>query len=224
MGIIIALVGLLLLIASVVLFGGVWGEEFSPDTFRRRTFAFFEIPVVRLQVSPVKRVELVDDVQTHLTSAGLIPKNAKPQWEVVKRNRRISGASPPAPAGILLDYFDMTDGEGATLWLQWSKDHPKLAALLWPEVLAAAAQRLYWFMPELFALARDAKDESVFRRDLNRLAAEKYFQAGEIQRQLGRSQQAERLYQEALRREPQMTEAQKALAALPKTAPASSAQ
>jgi len=56
-----------MLAVSVALFGMVVGEEFSPDKFARRSFIYYEIPLLGIQVSPVYR----DD--THVLGAAALP-------------------------------------------------------------------------------------------------------------------------------------------------------
>jgi hypothetical protein len=203
---------LLILVVSIAFLGAVSGEQFSPNTFRRRTFVYYEIPLLRLQVTPVKRMEISDDLRRHLAAKGYVPSGKAPQWEVVQQHRRLGGASPAGAAQILCDYLNQFSDTGGQVWLDWSKKHPALADILWPEIVTAANQRLYWFMPDMFALARDTEDSKKFKSDLRHLLADKYTAAADIQRKLGRLREAARLYKEALLREPTHAAAKQGLA------------
>ncbi len=68
-----------------MMFGRVSGEEFSPEQFKRRTFSFYEIPIVGLQVWPVKHIDATGDVETEVVTKKLITvkKPEKPRWDLV---------------------------------------------------------------------------------------------------------------------------------------------
>ena len=44
---------LLLALIGTLMFGHVTGEEFAPDTLERRSYTYYELPLVRIQVSSV---------------------------------------------------------------------------------------------------------------------------------------------------------------------------
>lgn len=44
----------LVVVIGIANFGLVNGEEFAPDTFERRSYWYFELPLVRLKVTPIK--------------------------------------------------------------------------------------------------------------------------------------------------------------------------
>jgi len=63
-GVVYALWGILGILAATLLvfmltlwFGGVHGTEFSPQTFERRSYSFYELPLVGVQVTAIHHVE-----------------------------------------------------------------------------------------------------------------------------------------------------------------------
>src|SRR5688572_31781097 len=45
-----------------VWFGGVHGVEFNPHTFARRSYSFYEVPVLRWQVRGIRREDVTSAV------------------------------------------------------------------------------------------------------------------------------------------------------------------
>jgi tetratricopeptide (TPR) repeat protein len=158
-------------------YGLVIGEEFSPDTFVQRSFWYYELPVVAAQISPVYRTERKSDLVIHLRTKQLLPASERdePRWHFVEALR--GGRQLEGPAKILCTYFEIKQ-DGQPLWLQWSKDHPKLAAVLWPHVARVARRHQYDFVPDMLQLALVADDPTRFRRDLRRLLARLCTQLG----------------------------------------------
>ena len=56
------------LLASVVVFGRIQGEEFSAANFQRREFLYYEIPLAGLQVWPIDRTSTTNQLERWLTS------------------------------------------------------------------------------------------------------------------------------------------------------------
>jgi hypothetical protein len=165
-----ALVGALLLggfIATVWL-GGVYGTEFCPDTFEQRTFTFFEIPWIGIQVTGIRRDDDTGLVELHVVKEKyVIPKQTEPKVWHLARLSRTSGQSTTGDANLLLTYFDAKQAKGEPAWLNWSEDNPDLAKVFWPVVAKAAREGNYVVMPELFSQARTANSAPELKKSLD---------------------------------------------------------
>src|SRR5262245_38754951 len=80
------LVGGVVIPGPSLIFGTVSGEELSPDTFGRRTFAYCEIPLVRWQITPIRRASAGKGVEKFLAAKKLIPDSTEetPRWDLVR--------------------------------------------------------------------------------------------------------------------------------------------
>lgn len=162
---------MMMFVGFVMLFGAVRGEEFSPTTFARRSFVFYRIPLLKLQVTPVVRASTTNALETHLatklfadldssaqtTALDNNPNDgeaAKQRWDIV----RITPLSRPSEIGsafCLCAYLDRQQA-GKLKWLSWTKTHPKLARALWLVVRQVAIDRLYFSIPDLMTAAEQA--------------------------------------------------------------------
>jgi hypothetical protein len=195
----VALLLVVFLLVVTLLFGRVSGEEFSPYEFKRRTFHFYELPFVRLQVWPVKRFDTTGDIETMLVTDKILTPQppATPRWDLV-RGYRGSTAVAEGDANILCRYLDRSEP-----LLKWMSDHPKPAKVFWPIIARLAEQELYIFMPDTFELALAATDEKKLERELNGLLAKKYHDFGLVQQKLGYHALAVELLTEAIKLAPQ---------------------
>lgn len=171
----LALTGLALLFCGVILtllFGIVRGEEFSPDNFRRRSFYYFQIPLLGVQVSPVVRVDSDESLSEYLQQHELISSVAtSARWDVVYRADGY-GQRHEGFAYNLCAYLQMTDEKGRDRWLVWTQDHGPLAKVLWPMVARMAAEKLYFAVPEMMELAKSASDPERLRSRLESIASQ----------------------------------------------------
>ncbi|MEX2176175.1 MAG: hypothetical protein WD872_17570 [Pirellulaceae bacterium] len=155
-------------------FGAVHGVELNPYTFARRSYSFYEVPLIRWQVRGIRREDVASDAVAFLDQQKYVaPAKAAPGvWHVVTASR---GIRPPAEgdAEILVRYLDARDAQNNPLWVQWSKEHPKLAGTFWPAVSRLAQEDLYVFVPDLFELAAGATDPLRFQTELNEQLAER---------------------------------------------------
>jgi hypothetical protein len=136
----------------------VSGDEFAPDTFTRRDFSYDQLPLVERQVSAVRRVEKKSDLCQHLIDNGYISvMSTASRWDLVAA-RRGTRRLRDGDALILCRYLDARDKEGKLYWLDWTKDHPKLAKLLWPRVADAARAECYAVIPDMFRAAWSHED------------------------------------------------------------------
>jgi len=197
--------GLLIVVFfATCFFGFISGEEFSPATFSRRSFCYYQIPLIQLQVYPIDRKDKSNDLENYLRSNNYVPvkKTGESSWDLVF-TARAQIVVTQGDAAILCAYLDTEDPDGGDLyWQKWTEDHPKVAKVLWPAVARVASQQLYIFTPDMLELAKCASDVDAFGRELDRMLAEKYSDLARIQQQLGLHETAIELLDEAIKYAP----------------------
>jgi hypothetical protein len=202
---VVVLLGTGLVIAiSIVWFGAVYGQEFSPHQFRRRSFFYYQVPLLRIQVSPITRTDQTGGLEKYLTQQKYVAVDVKAAsvWDLVFDNQT-DFDSPRCDARIVCKYLDASDADGNLFWLQWTKDQPQLAKILWPAVAKLAKQRLYIFVPELIQLVRETTDSKQLQNDLDQTLANIYQQLAVTQQQLGNHESAIQYCTQSLQHEPQ---------------------
>ena len=198
----LAALGVLLVSGAVVLvtvyFGGIKGEEFSPTSFNRRVFAYVEIPLVKIQVTPVSRENTTGDLEKYLVTNKLLGIHSEePRWDLVWANSGQHGE-----ARILSTYLDSLDHEGDVVWLDWSKEHKDFAKIVWPAVAKLARQELYSFVPDLFILARSATDAKQLEKDVDLVMARSHVFVGRALQAVENHEKAVVFFSDALSYEP----------------------
>ncbi|WP_168566604.1 hypothetical protein [Crateriforma spongiae] len=159
---------------GIRLLGYVEGEELSPDTFRQRSFQFYEIPFLQWQITPIRRKVRSDALATYLRQNGLIQASPASQppvdgeqdastWHLIRLNRFVRGSS-SADAALLVDQMDL-DRNGKPYWKTWSTNHPEAAKQLWPEIQRLARRELYILMPGVFEIAQRHTNTTSARGD-----------------------------------------------------------
>lgn len=154
--IVVALVlGGLLLFAFVRSQGRVTGTEFAPTNFQTRSFRFYEVPVLQIQLTPIERTGMISPMTTFLRKKSYIPRpKAAPTqdgWHLVRITRGVSGTT-PGDAQLLTEHLGMS-GADDLKWKIWSENHPAKAKTLWPIVKKLAERELYILVPGLFQKA-----------------------------------------------------------------------
>ncbi len=190
---------IVVLTVGTLLFGLHTGEEFAPDTFSRRTFYYYEIPLLGLQVSPIVRDSRTDSFARYLCNSGFIT-SAEPgsqRWDLVyaARSGRVSFRG---DAEILCSYLDAVNEEDASYWKAWSEENPEAAKVLWPLVARLARRQLYILAPELIDLARSESKPKRLQRSLNDSLARQFLRLGRTEQDLGNHETAIDLLDEAL--------------------------
>lgn len=154
-------------LAGIVYFlGRVQGREFAPSHFEMRRFSFTEIPLLRLQITPINRVSETSGLQSYLSTSSLIsrPAGQPTDWHIVQLSR-LGGGSTPADAKLLTDFLDTDTGSypkhSQRHWHQWSLQNPKHAAVLWPVIQKLAQRELYVLIPSVFQIADAAAPVAV---------------------------------------------------------------
>jgi hypothetical protein len=199
---VLATTGVILLVGTM-LYGHVSGEEFAPDTFEHRAYHYYELPVVRMQITPVRRELRRSTLAQTLVDKKFIPCTTPPRrWDLVV-SRRMGEELRQGDAQILSQYLDVPDDRDESHWLQWTEDHPAVARILWPVIAKLAQQELYLFTPELFELAAEQSDPEAFSGDLKRILARRYEELAELEVELSNFAAAVRFFTEALSYEPQ---------------------
>jgi hypothetical protein len=153
---------------ATVTFGAVHGTEFSPDSFDRREFSYFQIPLIRLQITGEKLKNTSGATETFLTSKNLVQVAPAPnqRWHLVRSGR--GAVVRTGDAGILMKYLDAKNSDDDHRWVKWSEDHPRLAVVLWSAVQKLAQQKLYVRVPELFELAKRCDDPTQLQAEIDR--------------------------------------------------------
>lgn len=172
--ILIAGLTLVFLIAGVAMFGGVAGEEFSPQKFTMRRFYYWQIPLVGVQVWPVQLTKIDGDedelalyIRRNKLHGDVRSKNA--HWDIMMMDelgaKRFRGN-----ASILTQYLRQPGATGMQSWLDWTKKNPKSAAVFWPIIATLAEANLYPVIPSLMEAARKI-EASDFENEIRALAA-----------------------------------------------------
>ena len=177
-GIVAALAFFLLIVYLFLrMSGGVYGEEFSPDTFDQRTFSYNKMPLTGWIVQKRRLDNYTNPVAQHIVSAGYIKtiKNDPQVWHLVE-DTKSSRSSPDFDARILVDILEAESSEGDLVWMNWSMDHQKCSAILWPEVARLARDYEYWAIPDLMDLATEAEESktSAFQTKIQQYVSEIY--------------------------------------------------
>lgn len=191
-----------------VMLGHVSGEEIAPQTFQRRTFAYYQLPVVQLQISGITRSDSTGLLEDFLVDEKLItvanrktPPHPTIKWDLVTANR-MGMIFSRGEAEILCHYLDAKNVDDKLEWVEWSEEHPDLAKVIWPVVVSVAQQELYIFVPELMELAANATDPVQLKQQLDQLQSEQYQRVATTQQQLGRHELAVELFTHSLDRTP----------------------
>lgn len=194
----------LVLFWGTVSFGLVSGEEFSPDTFQRRSYHYYELPLIRLKITPVIREVQRNQLEGMLAvEQYVVPRRSPTRWDLVACHR----AGEPwlrGDAQILCWYLDAGENtsEGSYYWKKWTVEHPSLAKILWAEIAALARRMHYFLVPHVFAEALAHEGSQRFQEDVNLLLARRYNMLAAAAAKLGNLETAIRLYGHALTHQP----------------------
>jgi hypothetical protein len=203
LGVLLALVAMCLISVPMLRYGSVSGEEFSPGRFQRRSYHYWEIPLVHIQITPLQKQDETNDLENYLVQQKLIlPANeSRPRWDGV-RLRRADFEASPGDALILCRYLDQQDADGGLIWLNWSKQEPELAKVFWPVVADLARSKLYILAPEFFHMAQTASSPQALRNDMAERMARECEQFARVEEQLGNAPKAAEWFAAALRYDP----------------------
>lgn len=182
---------------SVVTFGMRMGKELSPDTFEIREFAYFEAPFLGTQLTQNDRTDVTPPLTGQLVADKQITAGKTSRWDLIDQSPR-QHAESAYDARLLEYYLTAKDSQGKIVWATWSQEHPKIAAVLWPQVQSLAKENLYVFIPELFRVAETSKSAQEFQTQADAVLSTKYRELGEWQIALGNSTRAAELLKKAI--------------------------
>ena len=190
---------LILIVGFFVIYlqGAVSGVEFAPSHFQQREFSFYEIPLLHLQVTPIRRKLSTPATATFLRQESLIqvPVGQPTQWHLVSIDRGLRDRVED-DANLLIEQLQMTS-QSVPYWRNWSSDHPKSAAVLWPLMQKLAQRELYILMPGLFEIAQADQTESELQTAMDAYLIEQYSSLIRDMVAAGRDVVAEQLVAEA---------------------------
>ena len=197
------------LILSFLLFivirtqGFVSGSEFSPTHFQQRKFSFYEIPLIHLQITPIKRSGATPRTANYVRQTSLIRLHPGPPavWHIVSISRGLTGST-PADANLLIDQLNLDSG-GDEYWRTWSIDHPNQAKVLWPVIQKLAERELYILMPQLFELAQIEQSSQDLQNAIDHILIEQYHSLIQDMQAADRGELAQHLLDEAAQDYPQ---------------------
>ena len=186
--------------------GFVSGDEFSPTHFQQRNFTFYEIPLIHVQITPIKRTDKTPSTATYVRQNSLItPHTGIPTiWHLVSISRGFTGST-PADAALLVDQLNL-DTSGDEYWRVWSIDHPEQAKILWPVIQKLALRELYMLMPPLFELAQLERTPEELQENIDKLLKKQYHSLIEDMQAADRVELARQLLAEAKSDYPQDAE------------------
>ena len=178
--------------------GYVSGREFSPTHFQQRDFSFYEIPLLHIQITPIKRSSATPATAIYVRQNGLIttPAGTPKYWHIVSLSRGLTGTT-PADAGLLMDQMEL-GSSGDEYWRTWSKDHPQHAKILWPLIQKLSIRELYLLMPPLFELTQVEQTPQELQAKLDERLQRDYVQLVQDMRDADRNDLAETLLSEAI--------------------------
>src|SRR6056297_1818481 len=202
------LVGLMLFLV-ILTQGHVSGEEFSPTHFQQRRFSFYEIPLLHLQITPIRRTGTTSNTARYVRQSGMIPtpKGPPSTWHLVSISRGLTGTTPD-DAQLLIDQLEL-DGQNADHWRDWSRQHKPEAKVLWQEIAKLANRELYLLMPPIFELAQQGDSAAQLQQRIDRRLQREYRELILDMRAADRSTLADQLLTEALQDYPQDPSLQK---------------
>jgi hypothetical protein len=215
--IIVMVVGVLgvvvLTLFSTFQFGQVRGDEFSPDTLKRRSYSYYQIPLIRLQVTGIDYTDTTGNLESHWTTAKLVTARtvAKPAWHTIQATAG-ERELPEGDATILFRYLDHNTAPDGETWLDWSTKKPNAAKILWPAVVQLARDQMYLYVPGLLELAGEADNLAEFTNRVNTYAADSYSQMAGTRHAMQQHAAAVKLYQTALSYQQDHSAAQAGLA------------
>jgi hypothetical protein len=148
--------------------GSVSGREFAPSHFQSREFSFYEIPVVHWQITPIQRKVANDEVLDFVRLKNWVTtaKGQPTTWHLVSLGG-VRAGSPPNDPALLFDAVKKNSWTNKNPWYQWSSDHPKNAAILWPQIQTLAKRELYFLIPGLLRIARPITDPAELKAKMN---------------------------------------------------------
>ena len=187
----------------ILVFGQVRGLEFSPTHFETRAFSVYEIPILKIQISPIHRQSATQSsTVTYLFAQSYLqkPKGAPFDWHLAELSRSGLGAF-EADAHLLTEQLDLHTWQNSSQsshWVEWSTKSPALAKVLWPTIQRLAKRELYILMPQIFEYALSATSDVELQKQIDDYLRTNYAELVSEMRNAKREQIADELLKEAL--------------------------
>ncbi len=180
--------------------GRVSGVEFTPTHFQQREFSFYEIPILHLQITPIKRRSSTPATALYLRQNSLVKIAKGPptddSWHVVSVSRGLAGQR-PIDAKLLVDQLE-AQPQSDPFWEKWSIDNPEHAKVLWPVIQKLAQRELYVLIPKVFELARQDSQPDELAERIDEYLRQEYSQLITDMRDANRDELADGLVAEIL--------------------------
>ena len=186
----------------VGLFGRVDGEEFCPQKFTVQQFSYYQIPLARIQITPVafspsSRGNAA--LSRHLRTQRLLGTVSSPlRWDIVNMGD-VSSESSRGDADILVKYLEQPGAIGSENWLDWTqnKKHEDIVKRFWPLIAKLAQEQLYILMPDVFDWARSAPSAEEFAIRAQTMIPQRVRRLAEAERSRKNTSRADHLEQVA---------------------------
>ncbi len=197
------LITVLFLAFLILVFGSVEGVEFSPTHFETRRFSVYEIPLLKVQISPIHRdpAQQSNTVKYLFAQSYLQKPTAAPvDWHLAELSRSGTGTF-EADAHLLTQQLDFDTWRASTqngMWEEWSKKNPALATVLWPTIRQLANRELYILMPQIFDYALSSDNDLELKKQIDDYLRTNYAELVSEMRNAKRDQLADELLKEAL--------------------------
>lgn len=154
-----------------------------------------------MQITPIRRKGVSVKAVDYLRLSGLIKVKSTPpadeDWDLVELNRGLSGST-PADANLFIEPMESFGAAGTPRWEKWSIDHPKLAAVVWPEIQKLANRELYILVPSILEMLQHDHTPAELSEKIDSLLREEYRTLVVDMRAAGRPEVAKQLLSEAL--------------------------
>ncbi len=190
-------------LVGITTFGKAAGEEFSPDTFERRVFHYYQVPLLEAQVTPVFRTDCTGTLESMLINRKYLKQVniGNPKWDLVESGVT-DGVTATGDAKILQRYLTALDTQGDVYWEDWTTEHKNQAKVLWPLVAKSSRQELYFLLPEMFRMADQDIKAKDLAKELEQYIGRECERLGQQQQELGRHRLAVKLLSITLEYEP----------------------
>ena len=157
--------------------------------------------MVHWQITPIQRSDDTPPAATYVKTKILkkVPKGTATNWHLVSLRRGISGTT-NADAYFLLAPLEFSDQDSSDpYWIDWSKQNPNHAAVLWPIIQRLAERELYIFIPMVFATADSGgKSPAELQKVIDEQLAAEYVSLVSDLREAGKMTVAATLLSEAV--------------------------
>lgn len=160
---------------ATVIAGGVNGMEITPTTLTARSFHYYQIPLIGLQITPLRKSNPAQlsatsaAISTSLSGSSPVNIPSADRWDLVWYRRGASGQQIFGDANILTTYLQAYDASYNRYWEKWTTDNPKLATILWPKIRDLAILNLYWGMPDLFSAAQTFDNPDDLKKEIDQI-------------------------------------------------------